>query len=460
MFNSCQGTPSGPCPNSCCDETVRYSIYDVFVCPACEKTRADTENTLRSGTAGSNAEAKGQTKGKTAKKAVSSSKPPTGSQLRKTAEQSSSAITPVAPARPATRAASVIQDTGAPADNTENNVCPSCLLEICEQNSIDKRSLRCDICSQKYHQRCTAISAKIYDKFITNIDVTGWTCEVCKQAACASLHRVQAALVQLAEELAVVKAELNELRAAQNAVSEPLLPDNAHSLQSASNSNSNSADQPNTDSKTEEHIMILVNRTLSDNTRRKRNVIITGLPETKDQEHDRIAFLRLCEENLPVKPSVADASCVRRIGKNRVSPRRLLVRLGSEGAADSLLKAAPLLRQSSQEYVANNIFINADLSPAAAKLAFEARKLRRAKKQQQERTQPSAGQSDVTDQHHGDVPPALAGDAMAQPSKQSTACDNTMQALPGQQRPSPAKYGASTQAVTSGAIVPNESSFQ
>jgi len=42
-----------------------------------------------------------------------------------------------------------------------------------------------------------------------------------------------------------------------------------------------------------------------------------------------------------------------------------------------MLRAAPALRQSYDEYIQKNIFINADLSPAAAKLAYESRKKRR-----------------------------------------------------------------------------------
>jgi hypothetical protein len=58
------------------------------------------------------------------------------------------------------------------------------------------------------------------------------------------------------------------------------------------------------------------------------------------------------------------------------------VRLGSEEVASSMLHAAPLLRKSTDEYISQSIYINPDLSPAAAKLAFEARKLRRTSRQQ------------------------------------------------------------------------------
>ena len=112
--------------------------------------------------------------------------------------------------------------------------------------------------------------------------------------------------------------------------------------------------------------------------------------ETK--EHDRIEFLRLCEENLPVEPLVADASCLRMIGKNRTLPWRRLFRLhGSESAADTAITLAI------QRHVANSIH-----QPNAVKLTFEARKLRRANKQQlQQNARQSAGESE---QFRSDVP--------------------------------------------------------
>ena len=39
----CQGPPGASCPDSCSDSTVRYGIYDVFQCPACERVRDEIE---------------------------------------------------------------------------------------------------------------------------------------------------------------------------------------------------------------------------------------------------------------------------------------------------------------------------------------------------------------------------------------------------------------------------------
>ena len=39
MSNHCEGLPNGICPDNRCDKTVMFGIYDLFMCPACEKNR-------------------------------------------------------------------------------------------------------------------------------------------------------------------------------------------------------------------------------------------------------------------------------------------------------------------------------------------------------------------------------------------------------------------------------------
>ena len=127
------------------------------------------------------------------------------------------------------------------------------------------------------------------------------------------------------------------------------------------------------------HFAMIVHRTLNDMSKRKRNVIVSGLPEEDEYGNDdQSTFTELCEAFLPTKPSLSDGNCCKRIGKaQHGKPRKLLVRLNSEDAAAALLRAAPSLRHSSDSYIASSVFINPDLPPAAAKLAYEVRQRRR-----------------------------------------------------------------------------------
>jgi len=85
-------------------------------------------------------------------------------------------------------------------------------------------------------------------------------------------------------------------------------------------------------------ILIEVHRTINEMTRRKRNVIVTGLPEPlecSEEQHgltDEEAFKRLCEEHLSLKPALDRKGCIRvgRTENRRDRPRRLLVHLTSD----------------------------------------------------------------------------------------------------------------------------------
>ena len=121
-------------------------------------------------------------------------------------------------------------------------------------------------------------------------------------------------------------------------------------------------------------------RVLQDTARRKLNVVVTGLSETHEigsdsSTEDSEAFVKFCEENLVVKPPLARKGC-RRLGKRDGDrPRKLLVHLTSESNVASLLSASRTMQRTE---TTKNFYINPDLSPAEAALAFEQRQKRRA----------------------------------------------------------------------------------
>jgi hypothetical protein len=147
----------------------------------------------------------------------------------------------------------------------------------------------------------------------------------------------------------------------------------------ARHNNSKRAEQP-VEEPNDSHFTLVVHRTLNDVSRRKKNVVVTGMAEldSGDGIAEKEMFEDLCERHLSIKPSLAQGNCCIRIGKQQADrPRRLLVKLHSDEAATAVLEAASLLRSSDDEYIASHVFINPDLSPQAAKLAYEARVRRR-----------------------------------------------------------------------------------
>ena len=125
------------------------------------------------------------------------------------------------------------------------------------------------------------------------------------------------------------------------------------------------------------------------------SIIITGQPESQTSD-DRTEFLRMCEENLTIEPTIATNGCIR-IGKQLPNvPRRILARLNSEETAATVLKDAPKLRSSVDRHVARNVYINPDLAPAAAKLVFEARKKRRELKWRQQNNETTSTMNSIS----------------------------------------------------------------
>jgi hypothetical protein len=92
----------------------------------------------------------------------------------------------------------------------------------------------------------------------------------------------------IAAELAAMKAELNELQSTRHP--ETIVTNVERTAASALNSGSQT--------------VMIVQRTLNDSARLKRNIIVSGLPET--QADDRSEFIKFCESNLPIKPLVAE----------------------------------------------------------------------------------------------------------------------------------------------------------
>jgi len=123
-------------------------------------------------------------------------------------------------------------------------------------------------------------------------------------------------------------------------------------ITSSNSNNSDSSVHRNVDVSS---VSFEVHRTLTDINRRKRNVVVCGLPESS------------CNSS--------NQGC-KRLGKltdNNHKPRRLLDHLTSEQNVSSLLSDGRNLRRSDEPYIAQLVFINPDMSPTEAKLAFEKR---------------------------------------------------------------------------------------
>lgn len=131
----------------------------------------------------------------------------------------------------------------------------------------------------------------------------------------------------------------------------------------------------------------VVSDTVKDQLRRKKNVIISGLPESGDGS-DADVLRSLCEQHLGYKPWFDEHKC-KRIGSAGTNPRRLLVTLATDQAAAELLHAARInLKKADPATPVSKIYFNPDLSPEEAKQAYLRRQERRRRQNSQ---QPDGG---------------------------------------------------------------------
>jgi hypothetical protein len=385
----CEGLPDGPCPQNVNNRSVKLTQGDLMLCPKCDSTRFQPPLTNPGiVTAKVNVTAKPK---KLVSAATNANSGATGNNpTRSDSNQSQPGLDSESdvPISVVDQALSSKVATGNTQPNSKQEIgnkesgdqtsdddddgavteCSHCLLATTGSG----RRVMCDICRQYQHQKCTSMNAKIFDKFITHVEITGWVCDDCKIAARQSNQRLAAAVAHLAEQVASLKQEMASINGSTLVTDQGALA----SVRVQQPGADTVLESSNISKINETATMLIVQRTINDTTRRKRNVVITGLPERINGD-DKSAFLSLCEEQLPMKPVVAEKDCIRLGKKSPSKPRRLLVKLDSEETAVNLLRAAPMLRNSTDQGVAHSVYINPDLSPAASQLAYEARKARR-----------------------------------------------------------------------------------
>lgn len=365
----CMGLPDGPCPQKRNDNSVRIGEGDLMLCKSCNDERFSK---------------------------FLASRPQSSSQSGETTK--SSVRTFVKSGKVKNTVANMKTHkvkTSASSDDSKETFCCQCQLP-CKTKGI-----QCDICLLCYDQECSNFTPDVFETLLKIVSQVGWACSNCRNTCRTKFSEMQAKQAVLAEHmsdtlvsLACLQDEINELKVGTTSL--PAL--------RVSNSGTNQTDA----SSVPEYVPVpaviksTVVTTLYDLQRRKSNIIITGLPESDDDvdaenddaagdaTHDERLFAKLCEEHLPIKPQPVHNRS-RRLGSINYDgrPRRLLIRLKSEHDVKSILSAAKRLRESDDDYVRKYIYINPDLSPAEAKLAYEKREKRRKDKRHEASKQAS-----------------------------------------------------------------------
>jgi len=403
----CEGRPDGPCPTKANNASVKSTQGDLFLCKSCDDYRFGNRSSATSArTAGKDTGPPDTRRAISSATAIKSKPVPT----RQTRNSASSAIHAVSDAV-YSDASAVITDVTVhkPGKSVTNDDCIDVNCPVCLESAED-RPFTCDICHVAFHGPCTGLSEDVCKVFVTIIDSTGWVCRNCRTVMGGRVVNLQTAVTKTNEELADMRTIMAELKRDLDSVKDnqgtsvtaDLHWPSLAAASSSSSSSSTSSGAAAANLSPQQFVSLEVHKTVKDISRRKCNVVITGLRESSgtdnSQDADTEAFLQLCEDHLSIKPALAPQGC-RRLGQRTDQhgrPRRLLVHLRSESCAADLLLSAKQLRRSDDPDVARHVYINADLTPVEAKLAYEERQRRRERRERRTNTDSHQGNSNTS----------------------------------------------------------------
>ena len=263
------------------------------------------------------------------------------------------------------------------------------LEETCVSCAVSGPSvimIKCQLCDDFYHMQCLGVTIDKYDAAIEMTNLLGWSCKECRND-----HRKS--MIKLKEDLSSMQQQLDAMLARSLATAEGTTEGvtadryNADYPAAVFTKANITTDDKIVSNKTEityAEVVKAIGLAVSDSTRRKRNIVISGISECDTVEDiDVVIDLLGSVLRMDTRDKIV---MMKRIGKidteRRTQSRRLLVVFDTDSFAAEILSRAHLLREVYDPETRARIYINRDLSPEESKAAFERRQQRR--QQQQE----------------------------------------------------------------------------
>lgn len=351
-MESCEGLPDGLCPKACRDHTVHWTIYDMFLCNYCERTRerlrAEEINKLKIPPAVG------------VKKAMPS-KSVTGSSRT---DQSASPPSMYDAVNNEHRS---IQPTGeveiqpvpaVPKDDRITNVA-CCTAVKCQcQIQIDYLNHQVAALQRQLNFVLSYVGITEHPDSATGVDGRLMT------ASCPSdSDKKSDDITNAANSLLRNKPLFTEV------------------LKHSAATEHHGASQPGQRRQTslKESIVTAVYVDQSIKNSRASSVVVTGLQPSHDTT-DKSLFSSLCDIELGSKPGIVLTKRLGQLQPGKTQP--LLVVLEDAKNAQQLIKSAKQLRSSTNAEVKAHVFINPNLTKAEAEAAFLIREHRRQRHRQ------------------------------------------------------------------------------
>jgi len=246
----CQGTPEdGRCP-------IHNTTGDLFLCHACEEYRWPSVGAVE----------------KAAKSSVSSS-----------------TSGPTKHNGPATRSTAnierLLQVQVKPAANPNKSDNANCVVGL-EAVENHHRHISCDVCHDCYHSNCSGLSTDTFERLIAIINEARWVCPCCRNDNCNRLTSTRTTLTRTTEQIAdmqtvitTLESEIDSLKAS---ITTPLPPPPPplHSEPTSVSAGICGGDELDPG----KAVKVEIRKTITDLSWRKKNVVISGLPDPSDDQ--------------------------------------------------------------------------------------------------------------------------------------------------------------------------------
>ena len=306
-----------------------------------------------------------------------------------------------------------------PSQVDKNITCCICKLHV----DVDEyKPIQCAICESYFHDECLNFDADNAEVLRGIFRYVSWVCAPCivrarvaknlkdtnqpessfTDASALAFKHLETEIVELKSSCSVLVDEVFLMKETLDGIlsNKPVLrqPPPSHQSHPAMPGQSSQTSRPsyariasglvvnNVDDPplTARSMLKSVHTEIHEKERRKHYVIINGLKRdrTSKIQDDISNFVDICYRYLEfddMDDHIVPARC-RRLGSfiaGKIQP--LLISFDSPRIPEQLLYVAKDLRLANDDYISQNIYIGADLTPAEAELAFERRQQRRAR---------------------------------------------------------------------------------
>ena len=362
LENACQGLPDGPCPKRRQDNSVVFTIYDLFLCPSCVLAREQAAG----GTNGNTSVATAATANEVPAKAVRNR-----SRKADSAASKASAGTPRSghlSANERVMSASgsrlvklgdggMAQANGQPKESTAAAAAAAARTNDAQLVEIEDLRHQVDQLTStvtKQSEEIARLTSRL--NFVLSF---------------LDIHHEDVELSSLGESAAGTDHDGSSAANAQSTAPQSRITKSfaevvQQSVRSISKEVNNASCQD---------FVTAVYIEQHDKARRANSFVVSGLPGTEQAADDEQLIKALCREEFGQDVNVL--SC-KRIGRQQPGkPRKLLVFLQSPDQASTIIQDAKTLRKSSSVAVRANVYINPNLTKAEAKAQYEMRQRRR-----------------------------------------------------------------------------------